>query len=339
MSCRLKWLTVPLLITLLLPLETARATADEGDLESGRRYTRMFFAENTSPIWDKMTARMHDALGSEGALLAFRRQVVTQLGAEIGVIEERIDHVQGYRAYIRQSRFEKVDNPIVVAWTFDDKDRIAGFFIRPQQQAAASQYLDYETEAELVLPFAGEWYVFWGGRDIEDNYHAVARDQRFAYDFVIVKDRRSHSDDGSRNEHYHCWGEPILAPAAGTIVSVVADLPDNPPGTMDARNPPGNHVVIDLGNDEYALLAHMQESSIAVSAGDSVGAGELIGLCGNSGNTTEPHLHFHLQDAPDFGSGEGKPAFFNDYLANGARVSRGEPLRGESVRNAPGGER
>jgi len=131
-----------------------------------------------------------------------------------------------------------------------------------------------------------------------------------------------------------CWGEPVLAPGSGNVVTAIADLPDNAPGVMDANNPPGNHVIIDLGNAEFALLAHLQQSSVRVEVGDEVSAGETLGLCGNSGNTSEPHIHFHIQDEPGFGNGDGKPAFFENYLSNGVAVERGEPKRGESVQNA-----
>jgi murein DD-endopeptidase MepM/ murein hydrolase activator NlpD len=71
-----------------------------------------------------------------------------------------------------------------------------------------------------------------------------------------------------------------------------------------------------------------------VKAGQRVVAGQELGRCGNSGNTSEPHLHFHLQDAPEFGQGNGLPAFFEHYIADGEAVERGEPVRGQTI--APG---
>ena len=122
-----------------------------------------------------------------------------------------------------------------------------------------------------------------------------------------------------------------MSPGSGTVVTVISNLPDNPPGVMDPTNPPGNFVVLDLGHKEYALLAHMQEGSVVVAEGDEVRPGQRIGLCGNSGNTSEPHLHFHLQDSRRFGKGDGKPVFFSTYLSNGKPVARGEPVRGEII--------
>lgn len=131
----------------------------------------------------------------------------------------------------------------------------------------------------------------------------------------------------------------MLAPAPGEVVSVVTDLPDNNPGHTDGRNPPGNHIVLDLGNAEFAVMAHFKQHSVAVQSGSTIESGDVIGLCGNSGNSTEPHLHFHVQDSPEFGAGNGKPAQFVDYLSNELPVARGEPRRGESIqRQSPDGE-
>ncbi len=330
-------LTIVLMIVNFLLFASVSAANESDELDVGRNYTRMFFNNDISPIWNKMTDQMQNSLRSETALQDFYNQVQTQIGSEKSIVDERVDEIEGHRIYVRHSLFDKVEQPIVISWTFDDQDRIAGFFIRPQQRPVESSYLQYETQAELQLPFYGEWYVVWGGRNIENNYHVVASDQRFAYDMLIVREEKSHAGDGSLNEQYFCWGESILAPGNGTIVAAVTSLPDNAPGVMDANNPPGNHVWLDLGNTEFVLLAHMQRDSIAVSEGDQVNAGDFIGRCGNSGNTTEPHIHFHIQDQPGFGMGAGKPAFITNYMSNGATILRGEPIRGESVQNAPSG--
>jgi murein DD-endopeptidase MepM/ murein hydrolase activator NlpD len=100
---------------------------------------------------------------------------------------------------------------------------------------------------------------------------------------------------------------------------------------MDAANPAGNYVILDLDNDEYALLAHLKGNSILVEKGEDVEPGQHLGECGNSGNTSEPHLHFHLQDNPEFGKGRGLPAYFLSYTADGEHVERGEPVQGQTI--------
>ena len=80
----------------------------------------------------------------------------------------------------------------------------------------------------------------------------------------------------------------------------------------------GNHVVIDLGDGVYAALAHLRRRSIRVTTGQHVRAGDQIAECGNSGNTTEPHLHFQLMDHPSVAVAAGLPFRF--------RAADGTPL-------------
>jgi len=322
----------PVLFLLVLPATgNAVLTREQAAMSLGQTYTANFYAGETAAIWQHMTTQMREVLGSESGLRAFGNKVEQDVGTEVSVFAERVESVAGYRTYTRQSKFSKFASPIIVSWSFDEEDRIAGFFVRPQQKPAQSPYLDYDPEAFLRLPFEGDWFVFWGGRTVEQNYHAAVRDQRYAYDLLVLVNGKSHSGDGKSNEQYYCWGKDILSPGSGTVVTVVSDLPDNPPGGMDPTNPPGNHVILDLGNKEFALLAHLQKDSVGVSEGDEVRPGQFLGLCGNSGNTSEPHLHFHLQDNKRFGKGDGKPIFFSNYLSNGIPVERGEPVRGETI--------
>ncbi len=302
-----------------------------GVLEDGRRLTAQFYAGDTGPVWEQMSAQMRSALGSAPALVTFAGQVENQLGKEAAVLDESIIEVQGHQVYLRTARFEKHDGLIHVQWAFDSEGKVGGFFVRPVQKEADTEYLSYRTKTDLRLPFDGPWFVFWGGRTIQQNYHAVVKDQRFAYDFLQMKDGTSHSGDGGSNEQYYCWGEPIRAPGSGTVVAAVDGVDDNQPVTMNPSQPLGNHVIVDHGNGEYSFLAHFKKGSVKVETGSRVGSGDLLGLCGNSGNSSEPHLHYHLQTTADFGQGEGLPVQFRSFLADGEAVSRGEPVRGQTV--------
>jgi hypothetical protein len=300
-------------------------------MELGKRYTTQFFGGNHDVIWREMTDEMRAAMGNQAALGDFQQRVAVGAGAEVRILRETERQQAEVRTYLRYSLFDKSEVPVLVAWSFDDRDRIVSFQIRPEPQPAPTPHLDYQTKAHLRLPFHDEWFVFWGGRTIEQNYHAAVPEQRFAYDFVIVREGTSHRGEGMRESDYFCWGQPVLSPARATVVSLERLLADNPPGVMDAANPAGNHIILDLGESEYALLAHLKANSITVEAGDRVEQGQPLGECGNSGNTSEPHLHFHLQDHPEFGEGSGLPAFFHDYSADGRHVTRGEPVQGQKV--------
>ncbi len=321
-----------LLLALWLALSTAPAHAGkEQDLATGRALTADFQQGRFERIWARMTGEMQALLGSAAALGEVARDVGIRFGAERAILSEEVKRYLDYDFYLRISEYENSPGAIVTRWAIDREGRIAGFFIRPRQQAAPSPFLDYRDKAKLRLPFDGEWHVTWGGRTPEDNYHSTHPRQRFAYDFLIVHDNATHGGEGRALEDYHCWGRPILAAASGKVVRAVDGLPDNTIGAMDAHNPLGNHVVLDLGHSEYAFFAHLRQGSVAVRKGEKVVAGQELGRCGNSGNSSEPHLHFHLQTTRNPGRGEGLPAFFHDYTADGEAVSEGEPLRGQSI--------
>lgn len=99
---------------------------------------------------------------------------------------------------------------------------------------------------------------------------------------------------------------------------------------LGARAIIGNHVILDLGEGTYAVYAHVQRGSLQVRAGDTVRAGQPIARVGNSGNTTEPHLHFHLMDGPDPDSARGIPFTWRGVgvPANGEKFTVGTDVSG-----------
>lgn len=316
------------------PTPTTPVTPANDPLATGRRYTTWFYAGETARIWERFSTGMREAIGGADKLARFREQVEAQVGKEERVLDEKVTSMEGAQVYLRTVKFTGAPTPVDVQWTLTGDGTVIGFFIRPKQQEAASRFLDYTTKTPLTLPFAGAWRVAWGGRSLSDNAHAFTVDQRFAYDFVIVKDGTTHEGNGAKNEQYFAFGRPIEAPAAGKVAAVGDGIDDNVPGEMNGGKPFGNFVVLDHGNGEFSVLAHLQKWSVAVKVGDAVEAGRLLGLCGNSGNSSEPHLHFHLQNGATPGQGEGLPAPFVRYRANGGEVLRGEPTKGQAIERA-----
>ncbi|HEU4557282.1 MAG TPA: M23 family metallopeptidase [Longimicrobium sp.] len=329
---RIRTAALPLLAA-LAAVSAAAQQADSARMATGRTYAQWFYQGRTDTLWALLTPRMRERMPTAAQLAAFQQSVVSRAGAETQVVSENVaEREGGVTVYERVSRFATAPVPFQMTIATTPDGTIAGFGIRPWADAAQSRFLDYTTRTALRLPFDGDWYVFWGGRTREQNYHVVAPDQRFAYDLVVLRDGKSHTGDGTRLEQYHCWGRPILAPGAGTVITAVDSLADQVPGTMDRANPAGNHVILDHGNGEFSLLAHLRRGSVAVRPGQRVASGDKLGECGNSGNTSEPHLHYHLQNGPQFGRAEGLPAQFIGYTANGQRVERGEPARGQTIR-------
>lgn len=166
------------------------------------------------------------------------------------------------------------------------------------------------TEKKITLPslpFNGEWYVFQGGDTKEQNYHHGNQVQHFAFDLLKVdKGRQTHKGSGERNEDYYAFGANILAPISGQVVEVVNGLADNIPLEVNGRVPGGNYVLLKIAGGLFMMLAHFQYGSITVSKGEEVKAGQKLGECGNSGYSTQPHLHLHVQDSDISGRHEGE---------------------------------
>lgn len=305
-------------------------------LTRGRQTASYIVGNQPGPLWPHIGERMREALRDSANMAAVLRGIREQTGAMDSLLDESVAEEGGVFVYRARGRFQKAPEPLTVSVTFDDGGRIIGMFVRPATtpppKAWDSPHLAYEPKTKLRLPFRGEWTVIWGGREIAQNYHARTRDQRFALDLVITKDGRSHAGEGTELEDYYCYGEPILAPAAGTVVWVRDSLPDNRPGRTDPANPAGNAVMLDHGHGEYSLFAHLQPHSLKVKPGQRVRAGDELGRCGNSGNTTEPHLHYHLQDGPKFGDADGLPPRFFDLFVDGAKRDTAEVVKGQKIR-------
>jgi len=173
-------------------------------------------------------------------------------------------------------------------------------------------------EAELTAPFGGEWTAVNGGVTKRSSHSWGLVSQRYAYDFVITdEDGDTHEGDGQALADYYAFGEPIRAPADGTVVATEDSLRDYPtPGSLVPEwrtyKITGNYVVIEHEDGEYSMMAHLQEGSVTVEAGDEVARGDVVGRCGNSGNSSEPHLHFQLMDRSNFWIAAGLVPQFTD---------------------------
>jgi hypothetical protein len=222
------------------------------------------------------------------------------------------------------------------------------------------------TAVVLALPFQGRWLAQMSPARRIPSHGTHLFATTYAIDFVAVHGRRTASAVDWRTlfsveppERFAGYGQPILAPAPGRVAAVHDGEPDH-----EARRSPfalipyaltqasrvrqgpgaiaGNHVIIELDGGAYVLLAHLQAGSLRVAVGDRVVAGQELGACGNSGNSTQPHLHIQAMDSVDPYRARGIPLAFRSYrvwprgAAQPREVEQGLPDNGDVVERIDG---
>lgn len=177
------------------------------------------------------------------------------------------------------------------------------------------------SQTQFSFPLSGVW--FNGSGASFHTHHRWTPMEEFAFDLVRVDaDGSTFQNKGTRFGDYFAYGEPVFAAADGRVAYVVADQAEDPAGMRQpgetievyferlqevqfqriAKGAPGvggNQVMIDHGNGEFSFYGHLQPDSVSVRVGDPVERGARIGAVGSSGNSTEPHLHFHVCNSPD----------------------------------------
>ncbi|KUL50513.1 M23 family metallopeptidase [Streptomyces sp. NRRL S-1521] len=184
---------------------------------------------------------------------------------------------------------------------------------------------------EVEAPVTGRWSALNSPADKVPSHGTHGLGQTYAIDIT------AEPEEGARpapvwfwpvarhGAAYPAFGAPLLAVADATVVHAEDGQRDHLSRSSllgvlyfwlvegvgrsigGTRRIVGNHVVLDLGEGTYAMYAHVQRGSLAVRAGDRVVAGQRLGGCGNSGNSTEPHVHFQLMDGPDLDTARGVP--------------------------------
>lgn len=211
----------------------------------------------------------------------------------------------------------------------------------------------------LALPFRGTWLARNSPARRVPSHGTHLFATTYAMDFVAVRGRRTATRRDWRAllatepvDRFFAFDQPVLAPAAGRVVAVhdgeddhvarrspLAQLPYALTQAARIRRGAGavagNHVVVELADRAgHVLLAHLRAGSIRVRVGESIAAGRELGACGNSGNSTQPHLHIQLMDSADAASARGLPMSFRRYRAwrrgAGAPVVVDEGIPGES---------
>lgn len=289
------------------------------------------------------TAALYAAFGpqmrkntSPAKLSAMAKQLAVEWGREQKLLGENFapDLLTAGTVYSRFSQFSKAKDPILTMATVDEHGQVSLLQFRPAPPPSENRFADYKSATQLRLPFDGSWFVHQGGRDIYQNGNAYGDTERYSMVFTVLKDGRPFSGDGTKNEQFFCYGQPVRAPADGTVVLIKDTFADNPPGSSQEILPGGNRVLIHHTHQEYSLLLHLKQNSVKVKAGDKVKQGDIIGECGNSGNSPAPNLEYRLQNSKGAPLPWTLPVQFVDYVADGTPLASGEPVRGQTLQNS-----
>jgi hypothetical protein len=176
-------------------------------------------------------------------------------------------------------------------------------------------YVHPSETVDLSYPLrGGGYYVGGGGTSRWLNNQSAFPPQNYALDIVRLNPLGNRAlgiipKDLSR---YTIYGDRIYSPCSGVVAKAIDGYSDGEPPVTDRQNPAGNHLLIEC-RDVEVLLAHMMEGSVNVEEGDAVEEGEVVGRVGNSGNSSQPHLHIHVERGGTPGkilNGQGQPATF-----------------------------
>lgn len=186
----------------------------------------------------------------------------------------------------------------------------------------ASRRVFNEQPVTLRLPLSsGDYAVLHGGSKESMNHHAPVPAQRYALDIVALDGMGKRAQGlgwPDALSGYASFGKPVVAPCDGEIISAEGALDDQAIGTTNEKAPAGNHIALHC-QGVTVLLAHLQRGSVTLTVGATVKTGQALGLIGNSGNTSEPHLHVHavrgkVSDYDSFGAtGEAVPIVFERF--------------------------
>ena len=259
------------------------------------------------------------------------KEFVTGLMTQVGKITHREFlkyENESYASY--KTLFER--GLFTVNISVDNNSKINGLFVKPYKPDYLPQIVRNQTK--LILPFNDSWNVFWGGDTKELNYHVESEAQKNAFDFLIIdKSGKSYKMDGKSNEDYYAFGKEIIVPCNGEIISVVDGVKDNIPGEMNSFDVGGNTVILKTVNNEYLVFCHFKHQSIKVKEGQKVIQGQLLGLCGNTGHSSEAHLHFHIQNVEDINKATGVKCYFDSIIVNEKVHQDYSPVKNEKVGN------
>ena len=279
---------------------------------------------NNMDRWNYQVTRVEAISGDAAA-----RSLVTYTGAGLEAVMRR----PGQPGAAEKAKLAPGTMGVVYLWATLDTQEAVPTTIRQRLTVKVGTYPEEMTiettpisvgrqAIQISAPLRGDhWFSANGPSNSSghrralipiDGHAAIA--QRFAIDWVRLRDDgKTFQGDEKDNKNYLAYGNDALAVADGVVSEVKDGIPENIPGENSRAVPitletvGGNHVILDIGAGCFAFYAHLQPGSLRVKLGDKVRRGQVVGLVGNSGNSTEPHLHFHIENGSSPLGAEGLP--------------------------------
>tara|TARA_R110002167_G_scaffold25519_2_gene88614 strand:+ start:10239 stop:11204 length:966 start_codon:yes stop_codon:yes gene_type:complete len=315
-----------ILILFLIPFFGLGQNEKEMSKTVSAEFEKFYNLDEFQNIFDLFSAEMKSALPIEKTT-----DFLKGLKNKIGKITNREFNKYEKRTYASyKTNFERGLFSINIS--IDKNSKINGLFVKPFKENNLPK-LERNT-TELILPFNEEWTIFWGGDTKELNYHVENEAQKNAFDIVIIDSKgKSFKTDGKTNEDYYAFGKKLIAPCDAEVVLSVDGIKDNIPGELNPIYVPGNSVILKTENNEFLFFAHFKQNSIVVKQGQKIKQGELLGLCGNSGNSSESHLHYHIQNIENTNKATGAKSYFSKIFVDGKLKIDYLPIKGEKVKN------
>jgi hypothetical protein len=276
------------------------------------------------------------ALGGIFLLPTLQNFLISLIAVSLTVVVT--DAISVFFTYYNIPIFTLPFNIITILFVFilySIKYKEFNYLIKETPEESLSKYINNnfrfgEFKPKINLPFLNNWKVYQGFNDIwthKGNY-------KYAYDFVKEIDGKTYENDGLELTDYFAYGESIISPIEGYIVDAVNYLPDNYIGKVDRINNWGNYIIIRSNYGFYVEISHLLQYSQNFKIGDYVKLGTIIGKCGNSGYSPEPHIHIQTQLLPYIGS----PTIdfiFKSYIQKNKLYLNKNPLKGEFIMSKP----
>ena len=274
---------------------------------------------NTAPVPQRLT--LVEVLNARDGQVLLRFDTPEKLRAVLGHGADELPPSSGDVVFVDLSADTRGALPQELAHRFESRIGETDLAFR-----GASTDVSRHEAVRISAPLVGPGYLNENGGTgrcdhtrsvlVIDGTRCLA--QRFAIDWIRIDDqKRPYVGDWRVNEHWLCFGDPVVSASGGRVVETLNTMDDNTP-PVSARNLTpytalGNHVIVDTGDGRFAVYAHLRPRTVAVKVGDRVRPGQLLGRLGNSGSSVAPHLHFHVTDAPAAVSSNGAPWVFDSF--------------------------